>query len=88
MTILLAAAYATLGAVVAYNSYQEVKRSRWTVDVLVAAATEDSLLTEQQLSILVDATFFGLIGFSAVAWPVVVGYGEFEKAVRTHRTSE
>lgn len=88
MSILFAAAYVTLGAVVAYNSYQEVKRSRWSVDVILAAVTEDSPLSERQLHIMANAAFLGLIGFSAVAWPVVLGYDEFEKALKTHRASE
>lgn len=88
MSILFAATYTALGAVVAYNSYQEIKRSRWSVDVVLAAVTEDSLLTQQQLTVLADAALIGLLGFSAVAWPVVIGYDEFEKALKSRRTSE
>jgi hypothetical protein len=50
--------------------------------------TEDNPLSERQLAIVANAAFIGLIGFSAVAWPVVLGYDEVEKALKTRRAAE
>lgn len=77
--MILTTAYLAMGAVVGYNAYQEIKRTRWIVDTGIAA-TKESLLTEKQLTALANTTFAGIIVFSVVAWPIVVGYDELEKA--------